>query len=71
MKIKLYTTHCPKCKILEKKLNAKNIPYEIIEDLNIMLEKGMKSAPYLEVDGVLYDFVDGNKWINEFKGNEG
>ena len=38
--MKLYTTHCPKCKVLETKLNQKNIIYESIEDTKVMEDKG-------------------------------
>lgn len=52
----LYTIHCPKCKILEKKLEKSDIVYEINEDIEEMMEKGFKTAPILEVDGKIYDF---------------
>ena len=31
-KVVLYSTGCPKCKILEQKLNMKSIPYEKTND---------------------------------------
>ncbi len=66
MSIKLYTTHCPKCKILEKKLKDKNINYEEINDTEIMLNKGFMTVPMLEVDGIIMDFTRANKWIREY-----
>ena len=39
MDIKLYSTHCPKCIVLEKKLQQKNIPFEEINDVEIMTKK--------------------------------
>ena len=65
MKVIFYSTHCPKCMILEKKLAQKNIAYEEINDVEIMNEKGFLSAPMLEVDGEVMDFVAANKWINQ------
>ena len=47
MNIILYSTHCPKCSVIEKKLNLKNIQYQICDDVNIMKEKGFLSAPIL------------------------
>ena len=47
--ITLYSTHCPKCIILEKKLREKNIDFEIWDDVDLMLEKGFQEAPYLEI----------------------
>lgn len=65
--IKLYTTHCPKCKILKKKLDELNIEYDIIEDVDIMLELGMSQVPILEIDGVRLDFTEANNWVNKQK----
>ncbi len=63
--ITLYHTGCPKCKIIESKLKAKNIEYTECTDVEVMLNKGMISAPWLEVDGIQMDFIAANKWINE------
>ena len=61
----LFSTGCPKCQILEKKLAQKGIEYVEINDVKQMLSKGLLSAPWLEVDGVMMDFSQANKWINE------
>ena len=68
MRVTLYTTHCPKCKVLEKKLNSKNINYNEVTDTNIMISKGFTSTPMLEVDGTIMDFSEANKWVNEQEG---
>lgn len=39
IKVILYSTDCPKCKILQEKLNEKGIDYEKISDTDIMLKK--------------------------------
>lgn len=62
--IKMYSTHCPKCKILETKLNQKNIEYEECNDVDEMLSKGIETVPVLEVDGQLLDFGNAVKWVN-------
>ena len=64
----LYSTNCPKCKILEQKLKSKNIKYSEFTDVDKMIEMGFSVMPMLEVDGVIMDFGTANKWINEFKG---
>lgn len=63
--VKLYSTHCPKCRVLETKLKQKNVQYEECNDVDEMLSKGLASAPYLEVDGKLLDFGKAVKWVNE------
>lgn len=62
--IVLYTTHCPKCRVLETKLKAKNISYIEITDVEKMLELGLKSAPHLKANGKMMDFVEANAYIN-------
>ena len=66
MKVTLYSTNCPKCHVLEKKLTNKNIDFNVVTDENIMLEKGFMSAPMLEVDDNIMDFKEGNIWINSY-----
>lgn len=67
MEVKLYTTHCPKCNVLENKLKSKNINYIEITDTNIIIEKGYMSVPVLEVDDKVMNFTDANTWINNYK----
>ena len=59
-----YSTHCPKCRILELKLKQKNIEYEECNDIEEMLSKGIETVPVLEVDGQLLDFGNAVKWVN-------
>ena len=60
----LYSTGCPKCKILEKKMSSSNIDYKIVKDVDLMQEKGFMSMPILEVDGETMDFGTAIKWVN-------
>lgn len=62
--ITLYTTHCPKCKVLETKLAKKGIEYQENTDIDYMTSLGIMSVPVLEVDGELLDFVKANNWVN-------
>lgn len=64
MKIILYSTHCPKCNVLEKKLKTKNIEYKEVNDVEIMREKGYLTVPILEVNGESMDFKKASDWIN-------
>lgn len=62
--ITLFSTNCPKCKVLTMKLDKKGINYTKVEDVNTMLAKGIKAAPYLEVDNELMDFTQAVAWVN-------
>lgn len=63
--ITLYTTHCPKCNVIAKKLEQKNINFEIVEDMEEMIAKGFRSAPVLQVDDKFLNFTEANNWIKE------
>lgn len=62
----VYTTHCPKCKILEKALNSKNIMYSVIEDVDEMVKLGITTVPQMSADcGPRMDFKTAMMWIKE------
>ena len=67
MNVVLYSTNCPKCKVLEKKLNSIGIDYKIVTDENLMISKGFSSAPMLEVDDNIMDFGNAVRWAKEQK----
>lgn len=60
----LYSTGCPKCKVLKAKLDSKHIPYVENNSLDDMEKLDVMSVPMLSVDGVMYDFSEGVKWVN-------
>lgn len=64
MNVTLYTTHCPRCTVLEKKLKEKNIEYDIVEDEETIIQKGFMTVPILEVDGEVMNFSESVKWVN-------
>lgn len=62
-KVILYSTHCPRCKVLTMKLQQKNIEFEEINDVEVMTAKGFMEAPKLEVDGAVMDFKEAVEWL--------
>lgn len=64
MEIILYSTHCPRCTVLEAKLKQKNIEYQEINNVDEMLKLGIQTVPQLKVDGKLMDFSEAIKWVN-------
>lgn len=60
-----YSTKCPKCMVLEAKLKQKGVEYIENNDIEKMLNLGIKSAPVLCVDGVMLDFADAVAWANK------
>ena len=65
--ITLFTTDCPKCKVLEAKLNEKHVEYVIERDVQKMIDLGLMSAPALQVDDKLMRFSEAVKYVNELE----
>ena len=67
MNLKFYTTHCPMCSILQKKLDNAGLQYEICEDTQKMLDLGFTSMPMLEIDNCnTLSFKQACDWINDY-----
>lgn len=65
MQITLYSTGCPQCNVLKRKLEAANIEYTLNTDQEEMMNLGFRSAPVLKVDDVYYIFTDALAWLKE------
>ena len=63
-KIILYSNNCPRCKILKKKLDDNKINYEIIDDVDTMIDKGLSTVPVIEINGRMLDFKEAVEWVN-------
>lgn len=64
-KMVLYTTGCPKCRILEKKLSDKGIGFEKCDDREAMSSLGMVSLPMLRLDdGRMLGYFEAVKYVN-------
>ena len=59
----LYSNHCPQCRVLKAKLDERNIKYDEINDVDLMLEKGFRSTPVLEVDNEIMTYAQALKWL--------
>lgn len=62
----LYSTaHCPMCTMIKRRLDAENIKYTVVDDIDIMREKGIVHVPVLETNGQLLnaaeilDYIEG------------
>lgn len=61
----LFSTGCPKCKVLESKLRSKRVNFKKNVDTDAMRKMGLESVPVLQVKDRLLNFVEANKWVNE------
>ncbi len=66
MKIVLYSTGCPKCKVLEKKLDDAGVEYEVVSDTEVMLSKSFINVPVLSINDSNLKFKEAVDWINSF-----
>jgi predicted DsbA family dithiol-disulfide isomerase len=66
--IKLLTTHCPRCSVLQKKLDAAGIKYEEITDVETIQSYGVDAVPVLVIDNEIFDFTAAVKWVNDYNG---
>lgn len=62
-KIILYSTHCPKCTILEKKLKDKGVTYDEVNDVDYMVKLGFTEVPMLAINDRIMGFNEAVKWI--------
>ena len=65
MNVILYSTKCPRCNVLERKLSSSNIEYELVEDEDLMIEKGFVESPMMEVDDEIMNFKKAIEWVNK------
>lgn len=62
-KIVMYSSGCPRCKTLKKKLDDAGIQYDTFTDVQKMIDMGFTDVPVLEVDGQRMQFADAIKWV--------
>lgn len=67
----LYSTHCPKCMVVETKLKQAGVEFTVVDDVDKVVEVGnandITSAPILESDGKFYDFAGVIKFLKEIQ----
>lgn len=63
MNVTMYSTGCPRCKVLGMMLNKKNIPYSVNNNLQDMERLGLASVPALDVDGELMTYETAMQWV--------
>ena len=62
--ITLFTTHCPKCRVLTAKLDAAGVSYDMVEDIEAMQQLGIDEVPCLRINEDIINFSDAVKWVN-------
>lgn len=69
--IVLYSSHCPKCDMIEKILKEKGINFDVVDDENFYLplaeENNIDSMPFADVNGKILN----TKELQEYIKNRG
>lgn len=63
--IVLFSSGCPKCKVLKQKLDNRKIEYEVSEDFDELIEQNLQTVPVLKINGEYYQFGEAIKVVNE------
>ncbi|MCM1214095.1 MAG: hypothetical protein NC548_06195 [Lachnospiraceae bacterium] len=66
--ITLYSTGCPKCKVLKKKLDDKGIDYSVNSSVDDMVALGISQVPMLQIDEQMLNFRDAVNLVNSLAG---
>ncbi len=62
----LYSTGCPKCKVLKSKLDENGVSYIECNDIDEMKRLGLLESPALSVDGEMLGFYDAINWMVKY-----
>jgi len=53
--------------MMEKKLDESGVKYIRVEDIHLMIAKGMMSAPMLEVNEEIMNYEQASEWVENRK----
>lgn len=64
--VELYSTGCPKCNVLKKKLDNANIVYNLNTTFNVeeLITQGYDEVPLLKIDDRILRFSEAVDWVN-------
>lgn len=62
--VTLYSTGCPKCAVLKRKLGERHIAYDENDSVEDMTALGITQVPVLAVNGKLLNFSEAVDWVD-------
>ena len=63
-KLILYSTNCPKCNVVHKKLTHAGLDFEVTNNIEELINMGITAAPVLKVDDEYLNFMEAVNWVN-------
>ena len=67
----LYSTGCPKCNILERRLTNDKIEFSITDNVDKFIDMGFQNAPVLQIDDNFIDYTNAMKLLKVYEDVEG
>lgn len=67
----LYSTGCPKCNILERRLTNDKIEFSITNNVDKLIDMGFQNAPVLQIDDNFIDYTNAMKLLKVYEDVEG
>ena len=61
----LYSTDCPRCRVLEGKLKEAGVDFTVSHNVEELIGLGFDSAPVLEADGRKMNFTEAVQWLKK------
>ncbi len=61
----IYSTGCPKCKLLEKELQKHNISFQVESDIEALKAMGISTVPVLRDGEKFFSFEQAIKYLRE------
>ena len=65
--ITLYSTGCPNCNILRRRLTNDKIEFIVSNDIDKLVEMGFQNAPILQIDDNFIDYVGAMKLLKVYE----
>lgn len=65
--ITLYSTGCPKCSILEKRLTNDGISFNVSNNIDKLINMGFQNAPVLQIGDSFIDYANAMKLLKVFE----
>lgn len=61
----LYSTDCPRCKLVKQMLDIHHVPYTEIADKQVILDKDFDSVPVMDINGKIMDYSGILTWLKQ------
>lgn len=65
--ITLYSTGCPKCNLLERRLTNDKIEFTVSNNIDKLIEMGFQTAPVLQINDQFVEYGEAMKMLKAYE----